>query len=294
MKNTIRLALCALIATFATAISAGERVGDFALIDHLGAFHSMAWYDDHEAIVILPQANGATDQAALEGLISLQAKYEEQGIVFFLMNPGLQNDRDAVHQEATAAGVELPILMDDAQLVTEMLGITKMDEAVVYDPASFEVLYRGPVQDQMDQVLQQVLNGNRVELLSVAAAGTAIEFATAAAHANLSYENDIAPIIAENCANCHREGGIAPFAMDSNLAVQGWSPMIREVVLTKRMPPGQVDNKVGHKMKNEMNLSDLEMQKLVRWVNAGSIVDSKNDPLTQLVWPDNKWSLGEP
>ena len=294
MKNTIRLALFALIATFATAINAGERVGDFALIDHLGAFHSMTWYDDHEAIVILPQANGATDQTALEDLISLQAKYEEQGVVFFLMNPGLQDDREAVQQEAKAAGIALPILMDDAQLVTEMLGITKMDEAVVYDPASFEVLYRGPVQDQMEQVLQQVLDGDRVELVSVAASGCAIEFATAAAHVNLSYENDIAPIIAENCANCHREGGIAPFAMDSNLAVQGWSPMIREVVMTKRMPPGQVDNKVGYKMKNEMNLSDLEMQKLVRWVNAGSIVDSENDPLTQLVWPDNKWSLGEP
>ena len=294
MKNTIRLAFCALIATFASAIYAGERVGDFALIDHLGAFHSMTWYDDHEAIVILPQANGATDQAALESFISLQAKYQEQGVVFFLMNPGLQDDRKAVQQEAIATGIELPILMDDAQLVTEMLGITKMDEAVVYDPASFEVLYRGPVQEQMEQVLQQVLDGDRVELVSVAAAGTEIEFATAAAHANLSYENDIAPIIAENCANCHREGGIAPFAMDSNLAVQGWSPMIREVVLTKRMPPGQVDNKVGYKMKNEMNLSDLEMQKLVRWVNAGSIVDSENDPLTQLAWPDTKWSLGEP
>jgi hypothetical protein len=294
VKNTIRLALFALIATFATAINAGERVGDFALIDHLGAFHSMTWYDDHEAIVILPQANGATDQTALEDLISLQAKYEEQGIVFFLMNPGLQDDREAVQQEAKAAGIALPILMDDAQLVTEMLGITKMDEAVVYDPASFEVLYRGPVQDQMEQVLQQVLDGDRVELVSVAASGCAIEFATAAAHVNLSYENDIAPIIAENCANCHREGGIAPFAMDSNLAVQGWSPMIREVVMTKRMPPGQVDNKVGYKMKNEMNLSDMEMQKLVRWVNAGSIVDSENDPLTQLVWPNDKWTLGEP
>ncbi len=26
--------------------------------------------------------------------------------------------------------------------------------------------------------------------------------------------------------------------------------MIREVVMTKRMPPGQLDNKVGHKIKN--------------------------------------------
>ena len=43
--------------------------------------------------------------------------------------------------------------------------------------------------------------------------------------------------------------------------------------MTKRMPPGQIDNKVSHKMKNEMNLTDAEMQTLVRWVNAGAPVD---------------------
>jgi hypothetical protein len=47
-------------------------------------------------------------------------------------------------------------------------------------------------------------------------------------------------------------------------------------------------------MKNEMNLSDIEMQKLVRWVDSGSKVDSENDPLTALTWPTDKWSLGEP
>ncbi len=75
--------------------------------------------------------------------------------------------------------------------------------------------------------------------------GQTIDYRNTAAHADLSYANDIAPIIAENCAECHREGGIAPFAMDNSLAVQGWSPMIREVVMTKRMPPGQIDNKSG-------------------------------------------------
>ena len=183
--------------------------------------------------------------------------------------------------------------MDDAQLVTEMLGVSHLDEAVLYNPSNFEMLYRGPIAD-MENSLQQMLAGENFDMVSVASTGAAIEFPSLDAHANLSYEKDIAPIIAQNCANCHRDGGIAPFAMDSNLAVQGWSPMIREVVMTKRMPPGQVDNKVGHKMKNEMNLSDEEMQKLVRWVNTGSKVDSENDPLTALTWPTTKWSLGEP
>ena len=100
--------------------------------------------------------------------------------------------------------------------------------------------------------------------------------------AEVTYAADVAIIIQNNCQVCHREGGIAPFAMDSKLAVQGWSPMIREVVMTKRMPPGQIDNKVGLKIKNEMNLSDMEMQKLVRWINAGSVVEGDYDPLAEL------------
>ena len=222
---------------------------------------------------------------------ALQTKYQEQGIEFFLLNPGLQTDRAAV--AADIGSVDMPVLMDDAQLVSEMLGLTRLDEAVLYNPSTFELLYRGPAAD-IESAIEQTLAGEKFDLISSATMGKAIDYRNASAHADLSYANDIAPIIAENCAECHREGGIAPFAMDNSLAVQGWSPMIREVVMTKRMPPGQIDNKVGHKIKNEMNLSDDEMQMLVHWINNGSVVEGDSDPLTALTWPNTKWTLGEP
>ena len=293
MKKSLLLIMSTAIAGFSASAMAGERVGDFALIDHLGAQHHMAWYDDQRAVVILPQGVDSTDAAALDALQDLRARYEQQGVSFFLLNPGLQTDREAVVADLAELGVELPVLMDDTHLVTEALGVTRMDEVVVYDPSSFEISYRGPIQAATETAITGLLNGERSDLVAVAGTGSMIAN-NIAEHASLSYVNDIAPIIAENCAECHREGGIAPFAMDSSLAVQGWSPMIREVVLTKRMPPGQIDNKVGHKMKNEMNLSDEEMQKLVRWVDAGSPVDGDEDPLTALTWPDTKWTLGEP
>ncbi|MDA0687073.1 MAG: hypothetical protein O2948_00405 [Proteobacteria bacterium] len=293
MKKSLLLIMSTAIAGFSASAMAGERVGDFALIDHLGAQHHMAWYDDQQAVVILPQGVDSTDQAALDALQDLRARYEQQGVTFFLLNPGLQTDRDAVAADLAELGVDLPVLMDDTHLVTESLGVTRMDEVIVFDPRSFEISYRGPIQAATEAAIDGLLNDERADLVAVAGTGSTIAN-NMAEHASLSYVNDIAPIIADNCAECHREGGIAPFAMDSSLAVQGWSPMIREVVLTKRMPPGQIDNKVGHKMKNEMNLSDEEMQKLVRWVDAGSPVDGDTDPLTALTWPDTKWTLGEP
>ncbi len=290
MKKSLALTLSAAIALTAVAAQAGERVGDFALIDHKGAFQHMAWYDDHSAAVIMP----FSADSELGEFSALASKYKDLGVAFFLMNPGLETDRSKIATQLNAAGAEFPVLMDDAQLVTEMLGIQQLDQAVVYNPKSFEVLYRGPISSEMEASIDSAMKGQNSDLVSVAANGTAIQFMNQDAHSELSYTNDIAPIIAENCASCHREGGIAPFAMDSKLAVQGWSPMIREVVMTKRMPPGQIDNKVGHKMKNEMNLSDEEMQKLVRWVDSGSAVDGDADPLAALVWPESKWSLGEP
>ncbi len=291
MNKTASFLIGSAIATTSSFAAAGERVGDFALIDHLGAFQSMNWYDDHAAIAILPQAVGATDTESLKFLQSLQAKFDSQGIEFFLLNPGLQTDREAV--AADTADVDIPVLMDDTQLVSEMLGLTRLDEAVLYSPRSFELLYRGPV-NGLESAISQTLEGKTFDLVAEATMGKKIDYRNTKVHSDLSYSKDIAPIIAENCAECHREGGIAPFAMNNSLAVQGWSPMIREVVMTKRMPPGQIDNKVGHKMKNEMNLSDDEMQKLVHWINNGSVVEGSDDPLTALVWPEGKWSLGEP
>ncbi len=290
MKISLRLATAATFSLAAAISQAGERVGDFALIDHEGVQQHMAWYDDHSAIVLLPQALGQTDDAALQALLELRNEYDDQGVEFFLINPGLQIDRQAVAGAVDAH--DIAVLMDDAQVVSEALGLTHMDQAVVYDPARFEVVYRGPVGDELETAVNALIAGSNTDLVTVASQGAAIDY-SGFNGAELSYSDDIAPIIAENCAECHREGGIAPFAMNNKQAVQGWSPMIREVVMTKRMPPGQIDNKVGHKMANEMNLADDEIQKLVRWVNAGAPVDGEADPLTELTWPDTKWKLAD-
>ena len=41
-------------------------------------------------------------------------------------------------------------------------------------------------------------------------------------------------------------------------------------------------------------MSNVEVQKLLNWITAGSRNDSDHDPLTELTWPDSKWTLGEP
>ena len=70
--------------------------------------------------------------------------------------------------------------------------------------------------------------------------------------------------------------------------------MMREVVLTRRMPPGQIDTHVGKDIVDVAGLTIEEQQKLIHWIDAGAPKDGDTDPLTQLTFDGPKFSLGEP
>lgn len=281
--------LCNLLPALA---GAADRVGDFSLLDENGYFHAMNRYDDGPAIAFLIQANGSqATQSALPRFAALQNQYETQGIKFFLLNPMGLNDRDQVRAAMEQAGISIPVLMDDAQVIAEAMGVDKTGEVFLYDSKKFTVEFRGPVGQEFEQAMQAMLAGKPVSNALVASSGDPVSYSYK--NQTLSYEQDIAPIIAENCARCHRDGGVAPFAMDSHTMVQGWSPMIREVLMTKRMPPAQVDSHIGS-FPNAMNIADSDMQKLVLWIEAGSPKDGSEDPLAKLSWPTSEWAFGEP
>ena len=69
--------------------------------------------------------------------------------------------------------------------------------------------------------------------------------------------------------------------------------MIREVVMTKRMPPGQIDPNIGS-FENDMLLTDSEQQTHMHWIEAGAPRDGTTDLLAQLSWPESEWAFGEP
>ena len=64
--------------------------------------------------------------------------------------------------------------------------------------------------------------------------------------------------------------------------------------MTRRMPPGQIDNHVGKSFQGIAGLTVAEKQKLIRWIDQGAPRDGKTDPLQALVFDDPKFSLGEP
>ncbi len=285
-----------LIAGAANALP--ERAGDFALLDTDGQFHQLSRYRHMDAVVLMAfDASCSSMDTAVARFAETQAQWADSQVAFALINASTDQDLSSLRAAGSGLGTDLPLLIDSGQLVSETLDFATAGEVTVLDPQRLNLLYRGPLEDSVNEVLESELAGNADETIIMPAQGCALEYPQQEQHASTvpDYATEVAPIVAEQCASCHREGGIGPFAMDSHLMLQGWSPMVREVLLTKRMPPTQVDPYIGH-FDNARYISDADLQTLVHWIDAGAPRGaSAIDPLAELSFPDRReWQLGEP
>lgn len=277
-----------------THANGGTDVPDFALLDHQHQFHQFSKYRQHKALVLsvqLPDCEAVKQQSAQ--LTNLQQSYDGQAVTFALLNTN-QASADDIRRQAKACGIEQPVLIDEAQLVAQQLELTRTGETLILDPVSSRIVYRGPLAaDSMARTLNELVEGNSPAPATLAyTEGTAIEFNPLLSQ-KISYQNDVAPILKNRCAECHREGGIAPWAMNSHAMVKGWSAMMRETLLTRRMPPGQIDTSVGDWV-DLHEITPAEKATLVSWIDAGAPKDGSHDPLTGVKPSTTEWALGEP
>ena len=308
-----RFGLLCLAATLASSLYAAaglNRVGDFALLDQQGKSHQLSWYGDQKAIVIFIQGNDCPIvRDGVPALQKIRDEFKSQGVTFFMLNPRLQDNRESIAKEAEEFGYDFPILVDEAQLVAESLGVDRAAESFVLDPKTMTVVFRGPIDDRsrhellvaknhyLKDALNAVLSGQAVAGDVPSAAGCQISFPSRDQHRQnqVSYTKDIVPILQDNCVSCHHEDGIGPWSMSSHTMVQGWSQMMREVVMTRRMPPGQIDSHVGKPIKDMAEITAEEKQLLIHWIDAGAVIeDGAEDPLVAMTFDNPKYSLGEP
>jgi mono/diheme cytochrome c family protein len=308
MKTSTALILTASI--LSSQAARAERVDNFVLLDQRGAGHELYYLSDHEAVVIMIQGNGCPiARNAWQALRELRGAYAERGIAFLMLNSNLQDDRASILAEAREFDFDIPILVDESQLVGEALGVIRTAEVFVIDTDRWELVYRGPIDDRLTyerqraeaterylaDALDAVLADRPVEVAERDALGCLVNFPNRASEtaSTSAYRETVAPILIEHCVDCHRAGGIAPWAMTSHRMILGFAPMIREVVRTKRMPPWHADPHVGAWI-GDRNLSAKDAAALVGWIEAGAPRGEGADPLEALAPPASEWPLGEP
>jgi hypothetical protein len=99
-----------------------------------------------------------------------------------------------------------------------------------------------------------------------------------------------------HCVECHRDGGVAPFALDTLEDVTAHAPMIANVVQRGIMPPwfatAPGDGHVSP-WSNDRSLSPSEKRELVVWIEADMPPgDVKQSPPPR-TFPDG-WLIGQP
>ncbi|MGH8177074.1 MAG: redoxin domain-containing protein [Steroidobacter sp.] len=284
-----------LLAGSAGAVAPGEHVDNFALLDQNGKFHDLYYLSDAKAVVLMTHNNDCRAvQDALPALEQAKAAYGGRGVEFLMINA--EDARAAIAASGAASGI--PVLVDERRLVSESMQLNRASEVLVIDPKGWKVAYRGPVATKKDNLLtgalDAVLAGQAVKKSKVAAKGCSIKLAKAGAPGRrVSYSNEIAPLLIDNCVTCHRAGGIGPFAMTDYNVIRGFAPMIREVVRTKRMPPWHADPHVGV-FEDARALTREEAQTLVHWIEAGAPRGKGADTLAEYKKTWAEWSFGKP
>jgi hypothetical protein len=116
---------------------------------------------------------------------------------------------------------------------------------------------------------------------------------------NLTWSEDVRPILRDRCMRCHRPGGIAPsyadfttYGTDSQPGARAWATAIEEEILTGRMPPWTADQRYG-RFANERRLSQREIDTIVAWVQGGAPQGPRRNlpPPPELT---DEWLFGEP
>jgi hypothetical protein len=107
----------------------------------------------------------------------------------------------------------------------------------------------------------------------------------------VTFSKDVAPIFQAKCQECHQPNSIAPMSLITFQDARPWARSIKERVATRQMPPWHIDKSVGvQKFKNDMSLTDEQVDAIVRWVDAGAPQgDPKDLPPPRPLVTDNEW-----
>jgi hypothetical protein len=106
-----------------------------------------------------------------------------------------------------------------------------------------------------------------------------------------TFTKDVAPIFQAKCQSCHQPNSIAPMSLITYQDARPWARSIRDRVSTRQMPPWHIDPSVGvRKFKNDMSLSQEQIDTIVRWIDSGAPMgDPKDMPPAKPLETDNEW-----
>jgi peroxiredoxin len=257
-----------------------SSVANFALLSQDGRLIELYRQSLAKAIVLVSYAAGCPivrkDLPALE---ALRSEFEAKGVRFFLLDAFANDTQDKLSGEAKKFNIHIPFLIDDSQEISRGLDITRTGEALVIDPATWKIIFRGPIDDRftysvektaaenhhLRTALTSFLDGKPIPETKIPALGCAIAYDWP----KVDYHKNVAPILRQHCYKCHKPQGIPPTDLWTYESLRSWSQMVREVIRTEQMPPWEADDKYGPFINAIERLSPSEKKVIYAWMDSG-------------------------
>jgi hypothetical protein len=107
-----------------------------------------------------------------------------------------------------------------------------------------------------------------------------------------TFNKDIAPILYENCATCHRPGEVAPFSLLTYQDAAKRASLVATVTKKRYMPPWKPEPGYGN-FDHVRALTDDQIARIQEWAAAGAPEGDTADKPVVPTFPTG-WQAGEP
>jgi hypothetical protein len=238
------------------------------------------------------------------------------GVNLISINPAAGQSLREMADYARDYKLAFPFLKDAGGKISRRLQFNITPEVCVFDAAG-KAVYRGRIDDRyrarggaagaivsadLERALDEIIAGKPVTNPRTKSVGCPLQLAAVPSSPSLSsqavagdevtYCRQIAPIFQEHCQECHRSGGMGPFALTSYDQAVNWAEDVREFTAAGKMPPWKPV--AGHgDFKNRRALADVDKDRIARWVAQGCREGRREDLPEPRTFSDT-WRLGTP
>jgi peroxiredoxin/mono/diheme cytochrome c family protein len=292
----------------APADGLGKKIDSFSLTDADGKAWSLHRAKDHKALVVVFLSfECPVSTAYAQPLADLYEAYRGRGVAFVGVCPRDEGDAGQLARLARDYKLPFPVFRDAKLAAARALQAAVTPEVFVLDGGRV-LRYRGRIDDgyqarlkkspkvtreDLRLALDDVLAGKPVRQPATKAVGCpiALEEAPKVTTGKVTYHRDVLPILQNHCQQCHRPGGVAPFALLNYRQAVTWAADIKDYTAARKMPPWKAV--AGPAFHNQRRLSDREIKTLAEWVDAKTPEGDPKDAPPPAKFAEG-WQLGKP
>jgi thiol-disulfide isomerase/thioredoxin len=285
----------------------GDRVGKLKFTDIRSLPRTLDDFGAKKAyVLVFTNTTCPVVQRYLPTLAALEREYRDKDVQFVAVNAAEEDTIVAMATQAVKYDVDFPFVKDFGGTCAAALGVRRTPEAVVLD-ADRQLRYRGRIDDQhrlrgnrkepttrdLKDALDSVLASKKVATPETEVDGCPITFPTPRKPKEVTFAENVAPILQKHCWDCHKTGGSAPFSLTSYKQAAARAESLAEVIADQRMPPWFASHEFGPFV-NRRGLSDEERATVRDWVRSGAAQGDAAKAPAPPAEPKDKWLIGTP